>query len=187
MKTKNKAETLAPPATAPADQMSLIDGESDDALLAMSDAQMRKRYTAAQALKLAERLDPIKAMLGKGVFTVEEIAKACHVNHRTVQKIAELYAHEIGRNMDELGSKFLGEAAAVVELAKSKRDKANYRDLMVGAGILATNGVAMKNAAAGSAPEKDVTEVSQVSERAEAIRKALAESIQPQMNTDEHR
>lgn len=154
------------------DQIPLLEGESDDVLL-LPSSELRKRYTGAQVDKIEHRRDPIIAMLGSGVFTLERIAAVCHVNVRTVKYLAEMHAASIAKDMAALGDLFLSESAKAVIVARDKRDAASYKDQMVGAGILATNGVAMKQASAGSSAADDAIDVQQVNEKADAARKWL--------------
>ena len=164
-------------------QIPLIKAESDEALL-LPPAELRRRYPAKAVEKIEHRRDPILAMLASGVFTLERIAEACHVNVRTVKQLAELHSAAIAKDMNALGEKFLAEAAMTMTVAKDKRDKASYRDQMVGAGILATNGLALKQAASGAASEAPLVEVNAISEKAERLRKLLAEPKQETSNDE---
>jgi hypothetical protein len=157
------------------EQMPLIEAESDEALL-LPREELRKRYTAGQAEKVEWRRDCIVAMLGGGVFTIEQICAAAHANERVVKQIAQMHAAKIAQDLQRCGERFISDAAMTFELAKDKREKAPYRDLMVGGGILATNGLAMKMAGAASGADANpAIEVETVNGKAEEARKWLAD------------
>ena len=156
------------------EQIPLIEAESDVALL-LPSPELQKRYTGAQAEKIEWRRDCIIGMLGAGVFTIERICEMAHANCRVVKQLAQMHAAKISQDLQRCGERFISDAAMTFEMAKEKREQAPYRDLMVGGGILATNGLAIKMAGAASGSDAaTVIDVDTVNSKADAARKWLA-------------
>jgi len=78
------------------EQLALIDGESDEAMMLPRDEAV-KRYTARTAEKLEIRRDCILALIGCGL-PVDFIAEKAHCSSRIVKLLGAKYATAVAQN-----------------------------------------------------------------------------------------
>lgn len=119
-------------------QLSLIDGESDEALLLPPD-KARKIYNAKIAGKLELRRNYVLDLLAFGV-PVEVIEEKTHTCRRIIGQLGSQYAEQVASNGMQFARLFKSKAAKFLMLADAKADTAGFGALMVGAGIAAQRG-----------------------------------------------
>jgi len=116
----------------PNGQFLLLEAESDEALLLPTERRA-KIFTAAQAQKIAERLDPILTLIACRL-PVKEVARKAHVSNHTVAALIQLYAGPIAADMEryagwtaEVSAGFL---ALAVQKASDDLDEIPFKDLV---------------------------------------------------------
>lgn len=153
------------------DQLTLLEGESDEALL-IPHATATKRYTAATADKLEHRRKHILDLLTFNL-PVSFIAERTGCSHRIVTLLGAKYAQEISSNAPTFASVLKAKAAKFLFLAEQKAEGARFGELMVGVGIATQRAEEMEARAAGTLDPASSTDVDVVDEKLEAARKWL--------------
>lgn len=144
-----------PPAPAPGEQLSLLNGESDDALL-FSREEATKRYTASTAEKLEIRRDCILALLGTGM-PADLIAKHAHCSDRIVRLLGAKYAQVVAANTLDMVKVLRSLAMKAAFMAGQKLEEAKVGELGVLMGIALQRGQEMEMAGGALAHQEDVT------------------------------
>lgn len=167
------------------EQLSLIDGESEEALLLPAE-EARKRYTGSTAEKLEVRRNLILLALGAG-FAVEYIAREAHCSTRTVKILGAKYATQAARSTGEM-CKVLGSLAmkAAFHLDQKLTD-AKPGELGVIMGIALQRKLEMEAYGSGQGDPGEVVDVESVNPALQSAREFVKqlEQPKPQMNTDE--
>jgi hypothetical protein len=153
-------------------QLSLIEGESDEAMLVPREVAA-KRYTAATADKLEARRNHILDLLAFNL-PINFIAERTGCNHRIVSLIGAKHCQVVATNAVAFAGVLKAKAAKFLFFAEQKAPDAKFGELMVGVGIATQRAEEMEARAAGTADLAAVTDVEVVNERAEAARKWLA-------------
>ena len=96
-------------------QLEMIESESDTALL-LPPEEVRKRYTAAQAEKIAWKLDCILTML-KFDLPAKEIASAAHVAVPTVQTLRARHVEALAADQEKFADYIIRKCGFIFGLA----------------------------------------------------------------------
>lgn len=164
------------------DQLTLIEAESDEALL-LPDLERRKRYTAAQVEKIEWKLDMILLAIAAQVIPLQTIAERAHVNFRVVQELATRYAERIGQDAVKLADYAAAKSAKFLFLADRKSENATFKDLMIGHGIARDTVLNMRLSAAGQTDLNDAIDVVAEDEELKRFREGLRQL--KSINTEE--
>jgi hypothetical protein len=152
-------------------QLSLIEGESDEALLVPREVAA-KRYTAATADKLEARRNHILDLLAFNL-PINFIAERTGCNHRIVSLIGAKHCQIVATNAVAFAGVLKAKAAKFLFFAEQKAPDAKFGELMVGVGIATQRAEELETRAASTADLGAVTDVEVVNERAEAARQWL--------------
>lgn len=132
-------------------QMSLIAGESDEALL-VPRTEAAKRFTGATVDKLELKRNYILDLLGFGM-PVETVAERTGASTRVVNLLGAKYAQLVASRNLEFAKVLKAKAAEFLFYASQKAPQAKFGELMVGVGIAAQRGLELEIAGAAVHPE----------------------------------
>lgn len=113
--------------------------DQEGAALFLHPDERSKRYTAEKCRSLEAKEDLIILCITRGIG-VELVAKAAHVETRTIRALVARAAEQVTRSSKELSVAMLRKSAKFLFLADLRAEEACFRDLMIGAGIAAQHG-----------------------------------------------
>lgn len=119
-------------------EQELFSGESDAAFF-LSDEQLSKRYTADQAQAVSWKREAVCMLIAAG-WPVEDISKRLHMSTRTVKALVGLQASKVAGDKKSFGKILHGLGARWFGLAQTIEGKAEFRDLVIAAGIATQRG-----------------------------------------------
>lgn len=128
-------------------QPALFDGESDDALF-LERADLEKRYTAVQAMKIDSRRELICLAVASG-WPVERIAVAGRCSTRTVRALAAREAEKVALGTADYVKILRQKCARWLVLAGTKDVDASFKDLIAAVSYLGNQANQMEAAGMG--------------------------------------
>jgi hypothetical protein len=115
------------------EQMALIDGESDEALMLPQD-EVAKRFTGTTVARLEEKRNGIVALFGCGL-PVNYIAQVMHCSEKIVKLLGAKYSGLAARSSQEMGKVLGGLAMKAAFHIDQKMGDARVGELGVVMGI----------------------------------------------------
>jgi len=157
-------------------ELPLIGAEEpfEEALL-LPQEDVAKRYTAEHARQIQWRRDAAIYMLAHGL-PVHDIARICHMNTRLVSALATKEAQKYAAFSEDYAHGLLASAAGDIALADTKKQDADYKDLVQGARWKTQSALEVKLIGAGGDAVEAMDVVGEESPALKKFREELAKS-----------